>query len=321
MAVYTPVSEKQLKEFLGGYDLGTLKFFAGIEAGVSNTNYHVTTTTGRYILTLFEPHRVRAKDIPAFITYTGLLEAGGVPSPHTIPNKSGKLISTLCDLPAVLVSYLEGDGQTSGSITPVKCFSAGVMLAKMHSAVSGMKSVPPNHFGLDRWQRWLSLIGSKMESIEGGLYDLASSELAIIKAGWRDKLPSGAIHADYFPDNVFFTGDKVSGVIDFHFVCKDAFVYDLAIAANAWSFDENNDFVLERLQELLAGYQSIRPLSKEESMAMPLMLRAGALRFLLSRIEEKLKWKQGDFMVPHDPLVFAKRLRHWTQVEMGRVQG
>ena len=321
MAVYTPVSETQLKAFLKEYDLGTLRFFSGIEQGVSNTNYHVTTTTGRYILTLFEPHRVRAKDIPSFIAYTAHLEQGGVLCPHTLKRKDGSTLSQLCDLPAALFSFREGEGQSSGTLTPKKCFAAGATLASMHKAASPMKAVPPNHFGLERWERWLSMIGPKMEQIEPGLFDLASSELATIKAAWPKGLPSGPIHADFFPDNVFFIGEKVSGVIDFHFVCTDVFTYDLAIAANAWSFDENNEFQLERLQSLLAGYQSVRPLSKDESMALPILLRAGSLRFLLSRIEEKLKWKAGDFMVPHDPLVFAKRLRHWSHVEMGRVQG
>jgi homoserine kinase type II len=321
MAVYTPVSETQMKAFLSAYDLGTLRFFSGIEQGVSNTNYHVTTTKGRYILTLFEAHRVREKDIPAFLAYASHLEAGGVICPHTLERKDGTTLSPLCDLPAALFSYLEGEGQTPGSLTPKKCYEAGLTLAKMHLAAAAMKTMPPNHFGIERWERWLTLIGIKMDSIEPGLFDLVSGELATLKAAWPKDLPAGAIHADFFPDNVFFIGETVSGVIDFHFVCKDTFVYDLAIAANAWAFDDKNDFVLERLQSLLAGYQSVRPLSKEESVALPLLLRAAALRFLLSRIEEKMKWKSGDFMIPHDPLVFAKRLKHWSQVEMGHVQG
>lgn len=202
-----------------------------------------------------------------------------------------------------------------------KCRAAGETLGKMHLAVKDFKDEMLNHFGMSRWERWLALLGPKMDSVEPGLLDLVTSELAVIKAGWPKKLPEGSIHADYFPDNVFFDGDRVTGVIDFHFVCTDTFAYELAIAANAWSFDSNNEFVLERLQSLLTGYQSVRPLSKEESMALPILLRAAALRFLLSRFEEKLKWKQGDFMIPHDPLVFAKRLKHWSQVEMGHVQG
>ena len=123
--------------------------------------------------------------------------------------------------------------------------------------------------------------------------------------------PSGAIHADYFPDNVFFRDGEVSGVIDFHFVCTDLFAYDFAIAINAWSFDEKNDFRQDRMDALMRGYNSIRPLSQAEMISLPVLLRAAALRFLLSRIEEKLTWKPGDFMKPHDPMVFDKRLRHF----------
>ena len=314
MAVYTPVSQDQLTDFLKGYDLGTLVSFAGIEQGVSNTNYTVETTTGRYILTLYEPHRVHAQDVPKFIDYTVWLEKGGVPCPHTLTQRDGLAVPSLCDRPASLVSFLQGEGQTAASVTPLKCRAAGETLARMHLAVSGFKPDLPNHFGMTRWESWLQAISADMDSIGPGLHDLTTSTLDVVKKEWPQSLPQGAIHADYFPDNVFFQGDDVTGVIDFHFVCEDFFAYDLAIAVNAWCFDEHNEFVPQRMQNLLTGYQLIRGLLQSEAAAFPILLQAAALRFLLSRIEEKLKWRPGDFMTPHDPMVFSKRLMHWLEV-------
>lgn len=313
MAVYTPVTAEQMSAFLSLYELGELISYEGIEQGVSNTNYTVTSTTGRYILTLYEPHRVQAADVPRFIDYSARLEQGGVPCPHTLPRKDSKVVSFLCDRPATLVSFLKGVGQSASTLTPAKCRAAGETLARMHLAVSGFSPDLPNHFGLRRWGQWLIELGAGMDVIGPGLHDLTSSTLSSIQRGWPEHLPQGAIHADYFPDNVFFSGDEVTGVIDFHFVCIDFYAYDLAIAVNAWCFDSHNNFVPERMQNLLTGYQSMRGLLQSEAAAFPVLLQAAALRFLLSRIEEKLKWKEGDFMVPHDPLVFSKRLMHWLE--------
>lgn len=155
------------------------------------------------------------------------------------------------------------------------------------------------------------MYGADMNRIADGLYKFCADEYDYIASHWPKDLPCGAIHADYFPDNVFFDGGDVSGVIDFHFVCTDYFAYDLAIALNAWCFDAKNEFQQTRMDSFLRGYQSVRPLSKEEQLSMAVLLRAAALRFLLSRTEEKLNWKDGDFMVPHDPMVFEERLKHF----------
>lgn len=311
MAVYTPVTDEQMREFLMSYDIGNLVSLHGIEAGVSNTNYHVKTTSGDFILTLYEPHRVRPEDVAFFIDYAGWLERGGVPSPHTQPLKNGDRIGHLNSRPATLVSFLAGEGQTAASLDPDKCRRAGEALAKMHLAVQRMKTICPNQFSLPRWRGWLEAIGENMNAISPELYGVTTQELTHISYHWPQGLPQGTIHADYFPDNVFFADGNVSGVIDFHFACTDFYAYDLAIALNAWAFDAQNQFVTARYAALLEGYQSLRPLDELEAAALPLLLRAAALRFLLSRIEEKLKWREGDFMVPHDPLVFAHRLSHF----------
>lgn len=313
MAVYTTVSEDQLKDFLSSYDVGELQSFSGIEQGVSNTNYHVVTDKDRYVLTLFEPHRVKAEDIPFFINYTAWLEQGGVPCACAVARTDGARLSTLNDRPAALFSFLEGEGQSSATLNAEKCRAAGETLARMHMAVAEREETLPNHFGLSRWETWVAEIGEKMDGIAPGLHDLVTRELSYIKGNWPADLPAGAIHADYFPDNVFFSGDKVTGVIDFHFVCTDLFAYDLAIAVNAWCFDGDNQFSDERFEALVMGYDMVSPLNEQETAAFPVLLRAGSLRFLLSRIEEKLKWNPGDFMVPHDPLVFEKRLKFFQE--------
>lgn len=311
MAVFTPVSAHELKVFLSSYDIGERVAHEGIKAGVSNTNFFITTTTGRYILTLFEPRRVRSEDIPFFMDYAICLEQNGVPCPKTLVRKDKTTRGELNDRPAAIFSILNGEGGDISSLTPTMCERGGEVLARMHLAARNITATAPNHFGMDRWRSWLAQMGGDMNRIASGLYKFAADEFDYVGSHWPKDLPSGAIHADYFPDNVFFDGGDVTGVIDFHFVCSDFFVYDLAIALNAWCFDENNHFQQTRMDSFLRGYQSMRPLNKEELLSMPVLLRAAALRFLLSRIEEKLQYREGDFMKPHDPMVFYKRLQHF----------
>lgn len=316
MAVYTKVSSEQLSRYLSLYGIGKLVSHTGIEHGVSNTNFFVTTDQGKYVLTLFEPHRVRPEDIPYFLSYTIHLEQNGIPCPKTIPHKDGSFLGMLNERPAAIFSVLEGEEGHVEMLNADLCEKAGTMLAKMHLAVHDFTHTSPNHFGLHCWQDWLVKIGPQINDIEEGLFKFAADECDFLASHWPKNLPSGSIHADYFPDNVFFKDRNITGVIDFHFVCTDYFIYDLAIALNAWSFDENNVFREDRFDAFLRGYESLRPLSKEEDQSLPLLLRAAALRFLLSRCEEKLKWKQGDFMKPHDPMVFERRLHHFqTQMD------
>lgn len=311
MAVFTQVPEHALKNFLMSYDIGDLVSYEGIKEGVSNTNYFLVTTQGRFVLTLFEPRRVLEEDVPYYIDYA--LTIKNVGAPRTMIQKDGTSMGHLCNRPAVIYSLLEGEGAHKSVITPDRCEKAGAALAGMHIAAEAFPKKIPNHFGLRKWQEWVRVIGADMNRIDPGLYDLAKSEVDYISNRWPALLPAGAIHGDYFPDNVFFKNDLVSGVIDFHFVCTDLLAYDLAIACNAWCFDENNYFREDRMQSLMNGYNAVRPLSAEEKAAMPMLLRAAALRFLLSRIEEKLNWKPDDFMKPHDPMVFEKRLRHFQK--------
>lgn len=314
MAVYTPVSETELKEFLLSYDIGNLVRLEGIEQGVSNTNYHLFTDRDRYILTLFEPHRVHESDIPHYVDYAVVLEHEGVAVPRTLPRKDGSVLGQLCDRPAVIYSFLQGDGGHGGMLNADICERAGRTLAQMHLAGAKISKTADNHYGLSKFRYWVDFMGVRMDQIKAGMFDLTRNELEYIETNLPDGLPGGAIHADFFPDNVFFKNGEVTGVIDFHFVCHGTFVYDLAIAINAWCFDTDNNFDPERMTSILKGYEAVRPLTAEERLTLPIMRRAGALRFLLSRVEEKLAWTPDRMMKPHDPLVFEKRLKHFQQM-------
>lgn len=311
MAVYTKVAENNVRDFLKSYDIGELVRYEGIEQGVSNTNYHLFTTKDRYILTLFEPHRVHEEDIPHYVDYAVTLSREGVAVPQTLVRKDGSVMGKLNDRPAVIYSFLEGEGGHPGMLTPVICEKAGQTLAQMHLAGAKIQKTAKNHFGLAKFRAWADAMGPKMDEVKPGMYDLVMPELAWIEAHYPHDLPAGAVHADFFPDNVFFKDGKVTGVIDFHFVGYDLFAYDLAIAVNSWCFDSNNDFDASRMNAMIRGYNSVRLLSPAEKDTLPVLLRAGSLRFLLSRLEEKLAWTPDRLMKPHDPLVFEKRLRHF----------
>jgi homoserine kinase type II len=316
MAVYTHLSSEEIHKLLEAYDLGAVKEFKGITAGVSNTNYSLTTERGRFILTLFEPHRVRADDVPYFLNYSLTLERSGIPCPQTMRRKDGAYHALFKDRPAAIFSYLKGEGATPQDASVERCKESGAILARMHQAAGAIPDGPDNAYSLLKWTQWVKDLSPRMGEIKDGLGHLIQAEHDFIRANWPQILPRGAIHGDYFPDNVFFEKDDVSGVIDFHFVCKDFFAYDLAIAINAWCFDAQNVFQQDRMDAFMNGYQSARPLNNSEAAAFPILLRAAALRFLLSRIEEKLNWKPGDFMTPHDPMVFERRLRHFRREEL-----
>jgi len=311
MAVYTPVSEDEMRAFTGAYDLGPLIAFEGVRAGVSNTTYRLETGRGTFVLTLFEPWRVAPEEVPFFMDYARTLHAAGIPCPEVLHNDRGQIVTPLCGRPAAVVSFLDGMGGDAAALTPDLCREGGILAARMHKAAMAIGQEKPNPFGPSRWKTWLETMSADIDSIAPGLFDRASSEYAFLIANWPSTLPRGAIHGDFFPDNVFFKDEKVSGVIDFHFVCTDFFAYEVAIAVNAWCFDSENRFDPARFDAFMDGYQSIRSLNEDEKAALPVLFRAAALRFLLSRCEEALSVKDSDHVVPHDPLVFLSRLRHF----------
>lgn len=309
MAVYTKITETDLRAFLNAYDIGVLKTYEGISAGVSNTNYHVYTDRERYVLTLFEPHRVSSEDVPFFTGYADHLAKAGLPAPALMKTKDGAGIKVMADRPAILSAFLEGDEIAKNALTPEHCQAAGALMGRMHIAGDDYEPVKGNDYGLDCWKVWVRAL--PLDKIKRGLKADLVEELEYIKFRWPRNMQGGAIHGDYFPDNVFFKGKEISGLIDFHFACTDYYIYDLAIAINAWCFDDDVNFIRDRYDAFLDGYQSARTLDSSEWRVLPLMLRAAALRFTLSRAEEFLIHKENTDMVPHDPHEFIKRLEHF----------
>lgn len=309
MAVYTPVSAEQLTSFLEHYDLGTLESYEGIAQGVSNTNYRLQTSKGLYILTLFEPRRVREDHIPFFLAYANHLADAGIPSAYAIKNRAGKAAGVLAERTTAIMSFMEGAHPQE--ITAALCHAAGALAGRMHKAGETFDKKTGNSYGPECWHKWIRRMAENLGEISFGLYEALRWEWDFLEYNWPFGLPAGAIHADLFPDNVFFKDGAVSGVIDFHFACTDFFAYDLAIMINAWCFDDHDQFVEARYDAMLEGYVSERPLSSAEERSMPVLLRGAAVRFLLSRCDEVLSYRAGDFVEPHDPVAFVKRLEYF----------
>ncbi len=306
MAVYTHVSADQVRMFLANYDVGQLETCIGIADGVENTNYLLFTTSGRYILTLYEK-RVTESDLPYFLALMDHLSERGIPCPVPIHDRSGHRLGRLAGRPAALVSFLEGTARTR--IEPAHCRALGRTLASQHTAGAGFRPSRPNNLSVDAWSRTLMQSGARLEQYSPGLYGEVRSDLHRISEAWPRSLPGGVIHADLFPDNVFFKDGKISGIIDFYFACNDALAYDVAICINAWCFERDADFNITKAGALLKGYGEIRPLSGTEIAALPVLCAGSALRFLFTRLIDWHTVPASAVVRPKDPAEYLGRLR------------
>lgn len=315
MAVYTQLSKSDIEGLLEQYDIGTLESFEPIAEGVTNTNYLLITNhqslTTNYILTLFEKHFELA-ELPYFTALMQWWHSRGISCPLPIANKSGNTLFALKEKPALIVSFLEGSG--AKNISSEHMLKLGEMAARMHIAGIDFPHTRENHLSLKGWEKIIDGIIERADEIEPGLKKLISEEYNYLSENWPSDLPRGPVHADLFPDNVFFNkpfGGKIelSGVIDFYFSCNDFWAYDLAIIVNAWCFDERHRLVKERIQALMVAYNDIRPLSAEEDAAFPLLLRGAALRFLLTRSYDWLNRDEGALVNVKDPLEYVQKLR------------
>lgn len=305
MAVYTEVPDHELKGFLATYDLGEVVSFKGIAEGVENSNYLLQTDRANFILTLYEK-RVKREDLPFFIGLMGHLAEHGISCPQPVANKKGEVLGELCGRAAVIVTFLEG--LWPRRIHPWHCEALGQTLAKLHLAVGDSKLYRANDLSLAGWRRLVKATEARADEVRPGLATALAGELAFLEAAWPKDLPSGVIHADLFPDNVFFLGEKLSGVIDFYFACNDAFAYDLSICLNAWCFEPDGQFNATKARLLFAGYRKGRPLSEREIAALPILARGSAVRFLLTRLYDWLNHPPGAFVQPKDPLEYWKKL-------------
>ena len=321
MAVYTSVSDDALAAFLTEYDLGEAVAFKGIAEGVENSNYYLETTTGRFILTLFEK-RANPEDLPYFIALKQHLADQGFSCPLPVAAKDGVALRTLSGRPAVVVTFLQGLSPRVPNAA--QCRELGAGLAKLHQAAADFELTRANSLGPASWPDLWAGRAQDADELQPGLAEKIDTDLSALKDAARvsQTLPIGTIHADLFPDNAFFLGDHFTGAIDFYFACTDALSYDLAICINAWAFEPDGAFNYSKAKNLISGYESVRPLGDDEKRAFPGLCRGAALRFFLTRLIDWTETPADALVKPKDPLDYAARLRfHRTARSIGDYGG
>jgi homoserine kinase type II len=306
MAVYTDVTDEELQQFLAGYDLGTLMSYKGIAEGVENSNFLLHTSTGAFILTLYEK-RVAAGDLPFFLNLMEHLAARGLTCPQPVRNRGGEALGQLARRPAAIVTFL--DGVWIRRPSAAHCGAVGDALAQLHLAGADFDMTRRNGLSVAGWRPLVETAAARADTVQAGLCDAIAAELARLERDWPRDLPQGVIHADLFPDNVFFLGDRLSGLIDFYFACTDALAYDVAVCLNAWCFEPDHSYNMTKGRALLHGYMRKRTLSAPEIAALPILCRGAALRFLLTRLVDWLEVPAGALVKPKDPLEYYRKLR------------
>jgi homoserine kinase type II len=311
MAVYTDVSDEEMMAFIAEYDIGELVSAKGIAEGVENSNYLIGTTKDHFILTLYEK-RVREEDLPFFLGLMDHLAARGIPCPEPVHAKDGRALRQLAGRPAAVISFLEG--LWPKKIRPVHCAELGRALAQFHAAGADFAIQRKNSLGPKDWRPLYETAAERAHEVDESLALLVESELDALERAWPHDLPTGVIHADLFPDNVFFIGDKLSGLIDFYFACNDYMAYDLAVCLNAWCFERDRSFNTTKARQLLAAYGAERKLSRDELNALPILCRGAALRFLLTRLYDWLNCPPGALVKPKDPMEYVAYLQFHRRV-------
>ena len=325
MAVFTELSSEEISALLTGYDLGDLKTHKGMLKGVENTNYFIETTKGHFILTLFEG-RARPTDLPYFMAIMQHLHDRGFSSPKPIENNKGEILQHVKGKMASIVSFLEGVEPTT--ITPNHLTALGTKMAEMHETLGSFKDKRTNDFSLPTWQSMATEVAPHLDNITDDCAKRVAMEIKYLSKVWPNlasgdlttsELPTGTIHADLFPDNVFFEGDTFTGFIDFYFTCTDFLIYDLAVAINSWCFDKNHQFQPHFAAALIKGYEQVRPLTNAEVTALPIMYRGAALRFLLTRAYDKyIDLPKPENYVINEPIGFARRLQFFQEWKQGQ---
>jgi len=311
MAVYTDISEGELEAFLQEYQVGELLSYKGIAEGSENSNFLLHTSSGSYILTLYEK-RVEQADLPFFLGLMEHLASKGLSCPLPVHRRDGAVIGRIAGRSAALITFLEGMWMRRPTV--VHCREVGKALAAMHLAGKDFPLSRPNALSVDGWRKLWDGARPRADEVEPGLVKEVDADFALIEQRWPENLPVGIIHADLFPDNVFFLGDRLSGVIDFYFACNDVLAYDLATCLNAWCFEKDGSFNLTKGTALLAGYQGVRPLSAAEREALPILARGSALRFMLTRLFDWLTIPDGALVQKRDPHEYIRKLRFQRQI-------
>src|SRR5207248_942143 len=318
VARYTDVVAEELAAFLAGYDIGELLAYKGIAEGVENSNFLVHTSRGYFILTLYEK-RVAAEDLPFFLALMEHLAARGIHCPQPVKNRDGAVLGGVAGRPAALITFL--DGMWIRRPSPRHCAALGEALAKLHLAGLDFKQHRANALSVEGWRPLYEVCCGRANEVQPELQAFLAAELSHLEQTWPRDLPQGVIHADLFPDNVFFLGNALSGLIDFYFACTDALAYDVAICLNAWCFESDHAYNVTKGRGLLQAYAQVRPLADVERAALPLLARGAALRFLLTRLVDWFDVPPGALVRPKDPIEYYRKLRFHQAVKSARDYG
>ncbi len=301
MAVHTRLSKRDILDILSVYKIGNLINFSGIQDGIENTNYKIKTTKNNYILTIFE-ERVNKKHLPFFLNLMLNCNKRKISCPKPILDADDKLINNFNKKKIAIFSFLNGKSKKNWSEN--NCFRIGKILGQFHSVNKNFQKKIINEFSLDFWKKIFKKMNkSQLDSLIPGIHKLLKAELEFLNSNWPQNLPKGAIHADLFPDNVFFDGKKISGILDFYFSCNDFLIYDLAVTINAWCFNEGK-FNQLFFKQIIKGYQSNRKLTDKEKKQFNIILRGASLRFLLTRLYDYINKKKNSVVTLKDPVEY-----------------
>jgi len=312
MAVYTKLEHKEVDRFLEQYNINNFKDFKEITEGVENTNYLIKTLGQDYILTIYEK-RVDENDLPFFIKLLSILSENNFPCPKPIPNKNNEKINKIKNKNAALVTFLNGHSKTR--ITTEDCFEIGKITAQLHEITKKFNIYRKNNLSIESWQSIFDKIIKQKIDLNESIIKKTKNYLNFLKDKWPKELPQGIIHADLFPDNIFFTNNKVSGIIDFYFACNDFFAYEIAICLNSICFDNNSTFNMTKAKNLIDGYSSTRELSEDEKKYLPILSMGAAMRFFLTRLYDFYHTDNKANAKIKDPFEYLKKIEFHSTIK------
>ena len=319
MAVYTQISIDELNLFLSKYNIDKINEFSGIKGGTSNSNYLLTADNKKFILTIFE-ERTNQDNLPFYFDLMNHLNAHDIKCPEVIKDKQGNFSNSIKQKHAVITSFLTGSSLEK--IKPIHCSNLGLTIAKMHNASEKLNIKRENELGFDKLGIIIEKLKTYKKYIDDEKLKFIEDEFLFLSREINKDLPSGIIHADLFPDNIFFEENNLTGIIDFYFSCNDFYAYEIAICLNAWCFeDSNNEFNPTKAKYLLGSYNQERKFSNEEVEALPLLARASALRYLLTRLLDFYSHEDSDLILKKDPNEYISKLRFHQSVRKASEYG
>ncbi len=312
MAVYTKLEPQEISNFLEQYNIYNLKDYKGITEGVENTNYFVKTSKQDYILTIYEK-RVAENDLPFFIKLLSNLSENKFPCPKPIANKNNEKINRIKNKNAALVTFL--NGKSKNKITSEDCFEIGKIAAQLHELTEQFNLSRKNNLSIESWMNIFKKTIKEKIYLDETIIKKTRDYLFFLEKNWPKNLPQGIIHADLFPDNIFFMSNKISGIIDFYFACNDFFAYEIAICFNSICFDNNSTFNMTKAKNLIDGYSSIRRLSADEKKYLPILCMGAAMRFFLTRLYDFYNTDNKADVKIKDPFEYFKKIEFHSSIK------